>query len=263
MVSEFLRLIKGRKIVAFTGSGASAESGIPTFRGKGGLWEKYDPQTYATLPYAFHTFLKHPEKIANFLVEAYETFLKAEPNATHYALAKLEEEGAVLGVITQNIDNLHQLAGTSQICELHGNTYRFFCRRCGYAHTKTKEEIRKFIDTVDRQGRHRKNLIKKILSFTGRCRCGKLLITSVIFFGQGLPQAELNKASFFLEQAEVFLCIGASGVVMPAASFPFYAKQKGCTIIEVNPESSELSYLADLRIQQPSSAFFSQVLEYL
>ena len=263
MIKEFLRLIEGKRVVAFTGSGASVESGIPTFRGKGGLWEKYDPKIYASLPLAFYTLLKSPQRIADFVIEAYETFLKAEPNATHYALAKLKKQDSLLGVITQNIDNLHQLAGIPEISELHGNVYRFFCRRCSSQYTKSKDQVRQFIEDLAKIRYSGKRLARKIISFMGRCDCGRRLVTSVIFFGQSLPKSELEKASFLIEQAEVLLCIGTSGVVFPAASFPLYAKEKGCTIIEVDPKPTELSYLADLKINQPSSLFFSQILEYL
>ena len=263
MVEEFLKLVKGHKVVAFTGAGASAESGVPTFHGERGLWTKYDPAVFATIPDAFYTFLKDPQAIADFVVDFYETLLKANPNATHRALAYLEKTGVVKGVITQNIDNLHQFAGTENISELHGNSYRFVCRRCGYTRTKTKEEIRSTIPDFKKKNLSKKELIKHIFSFMGRCPCKKTLMSSVVFFGQGLPLAALEKAHQLINQAGVLLCIGTRGVVMPAASFPFYAKERGCKIIEINPEVSEISPIADLRIIQPAGLFFSSVLECL
>ena len=263
MVEEFLRMVANKKVVAFTGAGASQESGIPTFRGKLGLWQKYDPSIYATLPYAFHTFLKNPEKIAGFLIDFYKTLLSSQPNSTHYALARLEEDGRLTGTITQNIDNLHQFAGTKRISELHGNSYKFVCRKCQREYLKDKQQIIKFIDDLTGVEYTRKQLRKKVLSFMGKCKCNKLLTTTVVFFGQGLPGIELQKAYRFIDEAEICLCIGTSGVVIPAASFPFYAKEKGCKVIEVNPEFSEISPIADLTINQPSSVFFSSVLDYL
>ena len=261
MVERFLELIEGKRLVAFTGSGASAESGIPTFRGKGGLWEKYDPAVYATLPQAFFTFIREPERIAGFIIESYKTFIAAEPNAVHHALAALEKQGRLCGVITQNIDNLHQFAGTQAIAELHGNVYRFFCRRCGWFETKTKEQVKELITELGSGPFSRSALKRKILAFQGKCRCGKRLVTSVIFFGQALPAQEFEKAASFVEEADVLLSIGTSGVVMPAAMVPLSARQKGCTIVEINPEPTELSYLADLRISEPASAFFSKLLD--
>jgi len=101
-------------VVAFTGAGASQESGIPTFRGKGGLWEKYDPAIYATMPDAFHALLDNPRKIAAFLKDFYEVLLKAEPNAAHYALARFEKEGLLIGTITQSVCRSKKYIGTSR-----------------------------------------------------------------------------------------------------------------------------------------------------
>ncbi len=260
-VEEVIVLIKSKKVVAFTGAGASLESGIPTFRGRGGLWEKYDPRVYATLPFVFFTFLKNPDKISEFLIEFYEVLLRAEPNSTHYALAEFEKKGLLLGVITQNIDNLHQLAGTKNISELHGNAYKFRCRLCNRKKIKTKEEIRRFIDRLKRVKFRRRELIREILFFMGRCPCGARFIPSVVFFGQALPEEELVKAYDLIDKAEVFLSIGTSGVVYPAAGFPFYAKSRGCFLIEVNPENSEISGLADIKISDSANNFFSKILE--
>jgi len=261
MIQEVLKIITNNKTVVFTGSGVSAESGIPTFRGKAGLWEKYNPRIYATLPEFFHTLLEAPEKIAAFLIDFYEVLLKAEPNPAHYALAKLEEQGHVSGTITQNIDNLHQFSGSKNISELHGNSYRFVCRACPGQHTKTKKEIRGSLDKLTKDKFSKRELRDEIFSFMGRCSCGRRLVTSVVFFGQGLPDSQLSKAYNLVRSADVFLCIGTSGVVYPAAGFISQAKDKGAKIIEINPEHASISGICDIKITKPAGIFFSEFLE--
>lgn len=263
MINQVLQLIRNHKTVAFTGAGASQESGIPTFRGTNGLWQKYDPQIYATLPQAFYTFLQDPHRMANFIIEFYRTLLNAQPNTTHYTLAKFEQAGLLCGVITQNIDNLHQFAGTRNIAELHGNAYKFFCRRCKAVYTKSRKAIEDFIDEIEKNNYPRKTLIKKVLSFLDRCSCQELLVTQVVFFGQALPEQEFARAYEFINSAEVFLCIGTSAIVYPASSLPLYAKERGCKIVEINPEPTNISSLASVTVRQPSSVFFSRFLEYL
>ncbi|RKY34357.1 MAG: NAD-dependent protein deacylase [Candidatus Omnitrophota bacterium] len=262
MVEKVAKLLREKKAVAFTGAGASLESGIPTFRGKGGLWEKYDPQIYATVPGILFTFLKSPDKISQFFVDFYEVLLKAKPNSTHYALAELERRGRLLGVITQNIDNLHQLAGSKIVSELHGNAYKFRCRVCNREKIKDKREVAEFLEEI-KKSHTRKDLIRRVLSFMGRCECGRRLIPSVVFFGQPLPEEELVKAYQLIDEAELLLIIGTSGVVYPAVNLPFQAKERGCQILEINPELTPLSSIADIRISQSASIFFSQLLGYL
>ena len=118
-------------MVAFTGAGISEESGIPTFRGKGGLWDRYPPAFFANIPGLILSFLLRPKKLKDFIMDVIETFTSAKPNAGHYALAEMEKKGNLQAVITQNIDRLHESAGSSNVVKLHGDFFRMRCLKCG------------------------------------------------------------------------------------------------------------------------------------
>jgi NAD-dependent deacetylase len=198
--------------VALTGAGISAESGIPTFRSKGGLWEKFDPTVYASI----EMFRKDPSKywsIRGEFIRNYDTY---SPNPGHLALAELEAMGLLRHVITQNIDGLHRKAGSRSVTEIHGSLREIFCVRCGkeYRAPKIPEGTPPL------------------------CDCGGVLKPNTVLFGESLPPQALATAWRESGACRVMLVIGTSAVVQPAASLPSVAKEHGAAVVEVNIEQA-------------------------
>jgi len=209
-----------RHCIVFTGAGISAESGVPTFRGAGGLWERYRPEELAT-PEAF---AKDPALVWRWYRWRQEVVYRAEPNPGHRAIAELEALGVVKAVITQNVDGLHQRAGSRNVVELHGSLWRTRCMRCNamYRLDKPAEET------------------------LPRCpRCGGLLRPDVVWFGESLPQDAWARAVELASRSDVVLVVGTSGVVYPAAYIPRIAKDRGAVVVEINVEESAVTPIAD------------------
>ena len=210
-------LSEAKMATALTGAGISTESGIPPFRGKGGLWEKYDPIEVAHID----AFLQDPLKVWNLLFKDMKDVLdKAAPSDSHKGLAKLEEFGILKTIITQNVDGLHQMAGNSDVIEFHGNMASQRCMECD-AHYKTSR--------VD---------ISKI---PPRCDCGGILRPDAVLFGEMIPQKALWRSRQVATDCDVMLVIGTSAVVQPAALMPVVAKDSGAKVIEINPEPTPLT----------------------
>lgn len=228
-----------KQLVAFTGAGLSAESGIPTYRGAGGLWSKYDPSKYADINY----FMQDPSYYWNFFKEVQYPILKdAQPNAAHFALAELEKQGKLILSITQNIDGLLQIAGQENVCELHGNTRKIKCLNCDKKYPM--EEIYQLLD-------------EKLPPDCPGCK--GLLKPDVVLFGEQLPQDELNKAYHAAQMCDTFLVVGSSLVVYPAAQVPVIAKSKGAILVIVNIDPTPLDGEADLVINMKASEVLSSV----
>ena len=260
---EVVALIKRGKVVAFCGAGLSAESGIPTFRGKAGLWEKYDPQIYVNVQGIKSLLFSQADKLRDFIVDFYGVMLAAKPNLAHYTLNNLEKNGYLTGIITQNIDDFHTFAGSNNVSELHGNAYVLKCYRCDFSIKKTKEEWKKFIDSLKGIA-DKDSIVKAITSFMGRCPyCFKNLESCMVLFGQSLCEETLRKSYDYLNKAKTLLFIGTSGVVYPAASFPLYAKEKGAVVINVNPHDSSVDEIADFCIRSPALSFFENLSLHL
>lgn len=203
--------------VAFTGAGISVESGIPPFRGEKGLWNKYDPKTL-DIDY-FHA---NPLESWKVIMEIfYEFFGKAHPNTAHKALASLESEGLLKAVITQNIDNLHQEAGSKEVYEFHGNSKMLVCTNCE----------KKF-----KVGEIKMDPLPVICP-----SCNSLVKPDFIFFGEGIPEEAYLKSVEATSKCQVMIVIGTTAEVMPAGQMPLLAKSNGATIIEINPEPSLLT----------------------
>lgn len=214
-IKEAAKIIRNAKhVTAFTGAGISVESGIPPFRGENGLWSKYDPKVLE-LSY-FHSNPKDAWKIIRELF--YDFFGKASPNEAHYFLAKLENAGMLKAVITQNIDNLHQEAGSKTVYEFHGTAQYMVCTSCDF------------------RGHSSEVNLKKIPVKCPKCKA--LIKPDFIFFGEGIPELALEKSSLEAEIADVFIVIGTTGEVMPACMIPPAAARNGAKIIEINPEAS-------------------------
>ncbi|MGE5258072.1 MAG: SIR2 family NAD-dependent protein deacylase [Hyphomicrobiales bacterium] len=209
--AKIAELILNRQpCVALTGAGISAESGIPTFRSKGGLWEKYDPAVYASI----EVFRQDPSKYWSIRGEFIRNYDAYQANPGHLALAELEAMGLLRQVITQNIDGLHRKAGSQNVIELHGSLREIFCVKCG------KEYRAPHIPDGD----------------TPRCECGGVLKPNTVLFGESLPPKALETAWHETGACRVMLVIGTSAAVQPAASLPHVAKEHGAAVIEVNIE---------------------------
>jgi len=227
------------RIVAFTGAGISAESGISTFRGAGGLWSKYDPAIYANID----IFLQDSTYYWNFFRdERYPVLQKAKPNKAHYALVELEKQGKIYRVITQNIDGLHQQAGSSNVIELHGTSRTVSCLRCGKKYS---------IDEAYK-------ILEKELP--PPCSCGGRLKPDTVLFGEPLPQQALCEAEIAARNCDLFLVLGSSLVVYPAAALPEIAKKADAQLGIINIDPTPLDDIADIVIHESASKVLSKVL---
>ena len=214
---------------ALTGAGISAESGIPTFRGAGGLWTQYDPIKVASID----TFMEDPKAYWSVARERGPAVLAAEPNPGHYALAGLEKAGHLAAVVTQNTDGLHQDAGTDRVIELHGSGRTVQCLDCG-----TREPRRDVQQRLEFQ-------------MPPRCRIcgGTFLKPTVVLFGEPMPDGAVAEAMELAENADVMLVVGSSLVVYPAADIPLVAVRAGVPLIVVNAEPTPFDRLAEVVIQ--------------
>jgi len=227
-------------LVAFSGAGLSAESGIPTYRGEGGLWSEYDPNKYANIDY----FLHDPSYYWRFFRDVRFPILdKAEPNQAHVALAEMERKGKCKAVITQNIDGLHQDAGQRNVIELHGNTRRYYCMDCSREFT-----MKEAYDLVDQE-------------VPARCMCGGIIRPDVVFFGESLPADALEEASQAALECDVFVVLGSSLVVQPAAQLPVIAKRQGAKLIIINIGETPLDGMADYVFDESASTILEQLSE--
>jgi len=226
-------LARARYVVAFTGAGISAASGIPTYRDtEDSLWRQYDPDKFANIDY----FMRDPSLFWRFFQDVrYQVIRAAEPNPGHRTLAALERAGRLRAVVTQNIDGLHQEAGSREVIELHGNTRKIHCLRCQAEYT---------MDAVYAQ------LAEQL---PPPCRaCGGMLKPQVVFFGEALPEAALSRAAREAQRCDLMLAIGSSLRVYPAAMVPLQAKQNGAGLIIINQAPTPADLEADLVLRQPS-----------
>jgi NAD-dependent deacetylase len=235
-------------VVALTGAGISAESGIATFRDAGGLWERFDPEAIASAGGWMSFLISRPWEGAELLRGLRDTFVGAQPNAAHKALATLEAAGRLQAVVTQNVDGLHHRAGSRAVVELHGSFGRRRCTGCGVRADVSSEEVVADLDSAI--GKLRSFLVSHPAHILPRCACGGLLRADVVFFGEDVH--DLPRAVELVRGADILLVVGTSGMVYPAAGLPEEAKRHGACIVEVNPERTELTHLADVRIPAPA-----------
>lgn len=217
------------KITALTGAGISVDSGIPDFRSEGGLWERYDPHEYATI----ESFMQNPKKFWTMGRELAATILNAKPNKAHLGLTKLESEKKLIGIITLNIDNLHQAAGSKKIVELHGNYLRAHCIECG------KEFVGESVHQRVANG-----------EIPPKCdECNGVLKSEAVLFGEPLPEKAMSEAIKLCRETDLMLVIGTSLSIYPAAFLPQLAKNAGAKIILINLEGINRDNVADIVIQ--------------
>jgi NAD-dependent deacetylase len=210
-------LARSKNAVALTGAGISVESGIPPFRGKGGLWERFDPMEYAHID----AFMKNPAKVWVVLIKEMKGIMDyARPNDAHNGLAGLEKLGILKTIITQNVDGLHQMAGNTDVIEFHGNFAWQRCMECNNRCKTTKIDIEQI---------------------PPRCECGGIYKPECIFFGEMIPPQCLQRSQIAASTCDTMLVVGTSAGVQPAASIPIIAKQAGAKVIEINLERTPLS----------------------
>lgn len=250
--------------VAFTGAGVSAESGIPTFRGDEGIWREYPPAVYGNLPGLALAFLFRRRRLARLASEVLTTLLEASPNPCHHALARLEREGPLRAVITQNVDDLHRVAGSMRVLELHGNAFRLRCSRCGLRMDVDRDKALEARDRLLQPGISRRGLLAALMEYAGACgACGGRTRPDVVLFGESLPVDTMNQAMEEASRCDLLLVLGTSSMVYPAAVIPRMALESGAKLVEVNPNASSISSRAHLRIPLPAGVFFASYLERL
>ncbi|MBM2851531.1 MAG: NAD-dependent protein deacylase [Candidatus Nitrosotenuis sp.] len=221
-----------KKIVFVTGAGISQESGIPTFRGKDGYWRKYDPMQLATID----AFYQNPKLVW----EWYENILAAQPNKGHVAISNLAKYKDVV-VLTQNIDGLHQRAGSKQVFELHGSIIRIKCTICDF----------------------KDNVTNRFDELPPKCKCGEILRPDVVWFGEALPQDVWHDAINHAKSCDIMIIAGTSLIVSPANTLPIFAKQNGATLIEVNPEQTVMSADMNLSLRETSANALPHLISLL
>lgn len=224
------------RAAAFTGAGISVESGIPPFRGENGLWNRYDP---SFLEIGF--FREKPAESWALIKEIfYDYFGAAKPNFAHTALAQMEEAGLLQTIITQNIDNLHQQAGSRNVLEFHGHSRTLLCVDCSCVYSASDVSLN---------------------TLPPRCeKCGGILKPEFIFFGEGIPEPAHTLSFKAASEADVFILVGSTGEIMPASMIPYKAKENGAVIIEINPAASNYTHtLTDIFLQGKAVEVFRQL----
>lgn len=229
------RMQAAYSVAVLTGAGISAASGVPTFRGKDGIWKKFRPEELAN----YHSFIKNPGLVWEWYQWRRNLIKNVKPNPAHYALVDMEHMFKDFAIITQNVDNLHFLAGNNKVIELHGNIMRNKCANCGKPYEGDFEATRS---------------IPKCPS------CGGLIRPDVVWFGENLSEKEITAAQDLAMRSEVFFSIGTSGIVEPAASLPYMAKGNGAYIVEINPEETPLTSATDEHIHEPSDKVLPELI---
>lgn len=209
-----------KKVVVLTGAGISAESGVPTFRGNDGLWRNFRPEELAT-PFAFQS---DPRLVWEWYDWRRNLIKPLDPNAGHKVIASIEQKKPDFNLITQNVDGLHQKAGSKKCLELHGNIWKMRCTE---------------------EGKVYENLESPLKTIPPMCECGAMLRPHIVWFGESLPEDVIQSSYKAVEDCDLMLVVGTSAVVQPAASLPGIAKNTGAFVIEVNAEETPISDIVD------------------
>jgi len=234
---------RARRGLALTGAGVSAESGIPTFRGAGGLWTRYDPVKVASIEY----FMADPSAYWSVSKDRGRVALAARPNPGHHALAALEARGRIVAVVTQNTDGLHQDSGSRTVIEVHGSSRTVQCLDCGNQEPRGEVQARLAVEMPP------------------RCRIcdGTFLKPTVVLFGEPLPQAAIQQAFTLAREADVMIVVGSSLVVYPAADIPLVAVRSGAQLIVINAEPTPFDELAEVVIRGKSGEVLPEIVELI
>ena len=237
-------LLDSKTAIALTGAGVSTESGIPDFRGEGGIWEQYKPEIYGNIK----SFLTDPSKFWALAEKVAPNLFKAKPNPGHIALAELENMNILKAIITQNIDELHQKAGAVIVYEVHGNINRFVCFGCRASYTK---------DQVMKK-------LKKKKQYPPTCdMCAAPLKPSVVLFGESLPTFEIYQSQALAQKADIMLIAGSSLSVAPVCDLPAYTLRDGGKLIIVNDRPTHLDERAEIVIHDKTGIILSLIVEEL
>jgi NAD-dependent deacetylase len=237
LIEAAQKIAAAKSIVFFTGAGISAESGVPTFRGKGGIWNKLKPEELAN----FDAFMRNPDMVWEWYQYRRSIVQKTEPNAGHYAIVEFEKLIDKVTVVTQNVDNLHKRAGSKNVFELHGNIERNYCIEC--------KEPWYPVDEIEEAG-------------VPHCKfCGGLIRPDVVWFGEMLPQEVFASSEAAAGRSDVCIIAGTSAVVYPAVYIPITAKNAGSFLIEINIEPTEISRAVDFSIMGKSGEVIPKLLE--
>lgn len=240
MLDQVAEIIKNtKKAAVLTGAGISAESGVPTFRGQDGLWKKCRPEELATM----EAFMANPSLVWEWYNWRRSLIGEVKPNPGHYALCQLKDYFERFTLITQNVDGLHHEAGSEGILELHGSIMRNKCMDCNKPYDRSAD--------IDPE------------NIPGCLDCGGKIRPDVVWFGEMLPAGVIEEAFLRAEDCGIFFSIGTSAVVHPAASLPMVAKRSGATLVEINPEETPLTELADFFFAQPSGEMLPQLISRL
>ena len=228
------------RVTAFTGAGISVESGIPPFRGENGLWNQYDP-IFLDIRY----FQAKPLESWKLIKEIfYDFFGEAHPNAAHQGLAQLEQDGLLSAIITQNIDNLHQEAGSKEVYEFHGTSHTLICPACYHKYPATEFDL---------------NLLPPLCP-----NCSEILKPDFIFFGEAIPEPAMSLSFQETEKSDLFLLIGTTGEIMPASQLPILAKKNGAKIVEINiAPSNYTNSITDVFIQEKATVAINLLVEVI
>jgi len=236
--SELIEQLRtARTVVFFSGAGISAESGIPTFRGKDGIWNKFRPEELAN----FDAFIRNPQLVWDWYKHRKSIVHQSKPNPGHFAIVEFEKYFEKVIVITQNVDNLHRRAGSKTIYELHGNIERNFCVKC-------KKRYDNDLECKDG---------------VPKCACGGLIRPDIVWFGEFLPADQFQLSEKAARNCDMFFIVGTSAVVYPAASLVGLAKSNGAFLVEVNIEETEASSIADVSLFGESGKVLPQIVEEL
>lgn len=240
MVNEIVDILANcGRCVVLTGAGMSAESGVPTFRGKEGLWGKFRAEELATMD----AFMANPKIVWEWYSWRRELMAKVGPNPGHLAITELESLSDNFTLITQNVDNLHRIANTRNILELHGNIHRNKCVDCNKPFDARAEINPDRIPACE--------------------SCGGKIRPDVVWFGEMLDQEIIRRAFEESEQAEIFFSVGTSSIIHPAASLPPLAKRSGATLVEINVEETPISFLADFQVRSRVGEFLPRLVAEL
>jgi NAD-dependent deacetylase len=228
-------LAAAENVAILTGAGISAESGVPTFRGADGLWKEHKPEELAT-PEAF---ARDPRLVWEWYDWRRQLIAKAVPNAAHKALVKLEIKKRGFTLITQNVDGLHDLAGSGKMLKLHGDIWRMRCTACGANFPNRRVPLPKL---------------------PPHCACGGMARPGVVWFGEALPDGMMKEAEHAVASAQVLLVIGTSAVVFPAAGLIPHAKQSGARVVEINTEATVATAMVDCALHGPAAEILPALL---
>jgi len=232
--TDIERIKCSRHIVFFTGAGMSAESGVATFRGKDGIWNKFRPEELAN----FDSFMKNPAMVWEWYSYRRDIVRHVIPNAGHLAIAEFQKYFPKITVITQNIDNLHKRAGSNNIFELHGNIERNYCIKCKTFYNDIEERV-----------------------VPPKCKCGGFIRPDVVWFGEYLPEDQYKGAEIAASECDYFFVVGTSAIVFPAASLIYIAKKSGAFITEINIEETDISSFTNKTIMGKAGKILPEILE--